>query len=186
MSTSSDLKGLFTEALPLIDRWLDLRDEFAALRDAATAKGIDWGQVKALAKAHAEDARDESGEGKRVRRIIDKADYASAYADMLGLAKLNEKNSFPNNDRSTGADGESTLAGRSKQPASDVDVALGKRTPEKVEADPRTAADRPSSEGGHIASAGASLIPRTNFELSDLPEFLDRRRGKTYSEASGR
>ncbi len=38
---------------------------------------------------------------------------------------------------------------------------LGKSTPEKVEAGARTAKLRPSSEGGHIPSAGGSLIPRT-------------------------
>lgn len=92
MSASADLRSVFDAALPLVERWIALREQFAALRDAATAKGIDWGQVKALAKAHAEDAVE--GSGKRVARIVEKADYAASYADMLGLTKLNEKKSF--------------------------------------------------------------------------------------------
>lgn len=64
----------------------------AALRDLATAKGLDWSQIKALVKAQVQDEQDEAGDGKRVKRIIDKAEAASAYADMLGLGNLNEKN----------------------------------------------------------------------------------------------
>ncbi len=66
------------------------------MRDAATEKGLDWSQVKALLKAQAQDERD-GGDGKRVNRIIEKADFASAYADMLGLgaAKMNENNFSP-------------------------------------------------------------------------------------------
>lgn len=50
----------------------------------------DWSQFKALVKAQVQDERDGSGEGKRVKKIIERADYASAYADMLGFGKMNE------------------------------------------------------------------------------------------------
>jgi len=91
-STSTTLKQVFTAARPLIELWLDVAEQMAALRDTATVKGLDWSQVKALVKAQVQDERDEAGDGKRVKRIIDKADAASAYADMLGLGNMNEKN----------------------------------------------------------------------------------------------
>ena len=91
-STSTTLKQVFAAARPLVERWLDISEQMAALRDAATAQGLDWSQVKALVKAQVQDERDEAGDGKRVKRIIDKAEAASAYADMLGLADMNEKN----------------------------------------------------------------------------------------------
>jgi hypothetical protein len=88
-----DLRNIVTEARPLVEQWLDLAEQFAALRDAATAKGLDWGQIKALLKAQVQDERD-GGDGKRVNKIIDKAEFASTYADMLGMGrvKLNENN----------------------------------------------------------------------------------------------
>jgi hypothetical protein len=92
MASSSDLKAIYTEAYPLIEQQLDLADLIAGLREKATAIGLDWSQIKALLKAQIQDERDETGGRKRVRKIIDKAEHASAYADMLGLANMNEKN----------------------------------------------------------------------------------------------
>lgn len=94
MSTSAALRQIFAAGRPLIEQWLDVAEQISALRDTATANGLDWSQVKALLKAQIQDERDEPGDGKRVRRIVEKAEFASAYADMLGLAKMNEKNSF--------------------------------------------------------------------------------------------
>lgn len=80
---------------PHVETLLDLRDIFADYRTAITDAGGDWMALKNLVKAQIEDERDEDGKGKRVRKIIDRADFASAYADILGLnAKLNENNSF--------------------------------------------------------------------------------------------
>lgn len=106
MSTSEELKKIVTVARPVIDRWLDLVEELAAIRDAATQKGLDWGQIKALLKAQAQDERDGNGEGKRVSRIIEKADYAASYADMLGLGKMNNMNEYNSisDDHSSAAD----------------------------------------------------------------------------------
>lgn len=89
-SLSSALKAIVREARPLIEQQVDLAEQVAALRDAATDKGLDWSQIKALLKAMIQDERDETGDGKRVQKIIDKAEHASAYAGMLGLAKMNE------------------------------------------------------------------------------------------------
>lgn len=92
MASSTDLCAICTEARPLIEQQLDLAEQVAALRDAATARGLDWSQIKALMKAQIQDERDG---GNRVQRIIEKAEHASAYADMLGLANMNEKNFSP-------------------------------------------------------------------------------------------
>ena len=92
MSSSAALREVFAAGRPLVEQWLDVAEQIAALRDVATAKGLDWSQVKALLKAQIQDERDDDGEGKRVRRIVEKAEFASAYADMLGLANVNEEN----------------------------------------------------------------------------------------------
>ena len=91
MSTSEDLKAFFRAGRPLVEQALDIAATIAGLRDAATAKGLDWSALKALLKAQIEDERDDS-DGRRVRKIIDKADFATAYADMLGLTNMNEFN----------------------------------------------------------------------------------------------
>jgi hypothetical protein len=98
MLTSEQLKKIVTEARPLIEQQLDLTEQVAGLREVVTSHGGDWSQLKALVKAQIQDERDEAGDGKRVRKILDKADYAQGYADMLGLAKMNEKNSFASDD----------------------------------------------------------------------------------------
>lgn len=90
MATSDALREICTTARPLIEQHLDIAVQLVALRDLATAKGLEWSSVKGLLKAQIEDERDESGDGKRVRKIVEKAEFASAYADMLGL-NINEE-----------------------------------------------------------------------------------------------
>ena len=95
MLTSAQLKQITAEARPIIERQLDDALKLAGLRDVVAAAGGDWSQLKALIKAQIQD--EETGDGKRVRKILDKADYATAYADMLGLSafsKMNEENFF--------------------------------------------------------------------------------------------
>lgn len=89
---ASELRALYQAGRPLIEAQIDLAEQVAALRDAASDKGFDWGQIKALLKAQIQDERDESGGNKRVAKVIEKADNATSYADMLGLAKVNENN----------------------------------------------------------------------------------------------
>jgi hypothetical protein len=58
-----------------------------------------------LIKAQVEDEHDDAGDGKRVRKILAKADSSNAYADMLGLAKMNENifsPDLPPHDKETG------------------------------------------------------------------------------------
>lgn len=93
MSTSQALREICTEARPLIEQHLDIAAQLVALRELATAKGLEWSSVKGLLKAQIEDERDESGDGKRVRKIVEKAEFASAYADMLGF-NINEENNI--------------------------------------------------------------------------------------------
>ena len=83
MSDTSELKSIFAAGRPLVEQSLDIAEQIAALRDVATEKGFEWSQIKALLKAQVQDERD----GKdRVAAILEKASYAAAYADMLGLS----------------------------------------------------------------------------------------------------
>lgn len=91
MLSSSALKEIAQEARPVIERMLDDAELIKGFRELVTAQGGEWSSLKALIKAQIEDERDEAGDGKRVRKILDKADFAAAYADMLGL-NLNEEN----------------------------------------------------------------------------------------------
>jgi hypothetical protein len=90
--TAQFLKGIVAEARPIIERQMDDAKIIAGLRDVVSAQGGDWGALKALIKAHVEDDSDDASEGKRVKKIVDKADCTAAYADMLGLANMNENN----------------------------------------------------------------------------------------------
>lgn len=98
MISSKTLKDIVSEARPIIERQLDDAERIAGFRDVVSAQGGDWGALKALIKAQIQDERDESGGNKRVQKILDKADFASAYADMLGFANMNENNFIPRSD----------------------------------------------------------------------------------------
>ena len=101
--TSSALQKIFGTARPLVEQWLDIGEQIASLREVATAQGLDWSAVKALLKAQIQDERDDAGDGKRVRKLLERAESAAAYADMLGLGgNMNEKNYFPMHDPETG------------------------------------------------------------------------------------
>ena len=106
MLTSSQLKKITTEARPIIERMLEDAERLAGLRDVVASAGGDWGQLKALIKAQIKDEQDEAGDGKHVRKILDKADYALGYADMLGLGNLNEENSSADDAEHDPATGE--------------------------------------------------------------------------------
>lgn len=86
---TNDLRNLFVEARKLAEQTISIRDQYAGLREAATKKGIDWSQLKALAVADAAD--EDAEEDKRLRKLIAKADFAAAYADILKLRKDERK-----------------------------------------------------------------------------------------------
>ena len=88
MSTSESLKKFFAAGRPLVEQAFDIAEEIAALRDAATAQGLDWSAIKALLKAQILDERGDTD--KHVKKLVEKAEFACAYADMLGLANMNE------------------------------------------------------------------------------------------------
>lgn len=196
-NSSAMLRKIFDEARPLVEQALDLSAQFAAFRELATNNGLDWSQIKALLKAQVQDER--AGDGsKRIDRIIEKADFAQAYADMLGLtdrANLNEnKNSAPPHDPSTGeiieTDAERNSAAGRADGCNDASVASPPIPSEsnEVESDPSKALD------GRGADAVASRHPAaepdgathrdysdvappisTHDDFPDMPAFLDRR-----------
>jgi DNA-binding transcriptional MerR regulator len=88
MSTIDALREIWTEARPYVEQQLQVAEVIKGFREAATAKGLEWSSVKALIKAQIQDEQDG---GKRVQKLIEKAEFATAYADMLGL-NLNEEN----------------------------------------------------------------------------------------------
>lgn len=90
--TAQFLRNIMAEARPIIERQMNDAKLIAGFREVVANAGGDWGALKALIKAHVEDENDETGAGKRVKKIVDKADDTAAYADMLGLANMNEKN----------------------------------------------------------------------------------------------
>lgn len=182
-STSRDLKNIVAEARPMIADWLALADKFAGLREAATAKGLDWSQIKALVKAQLQDEEDG---GKRVQKIIDKADFAASYADMLGLvpAKMNEFINSP--DRGgpsaahhavapSGADvGGSANTQSESRRLSTSDTSLGEPDAAQPEGG-RTVGSRPPihHEGGAVRAADDRMEVRSN-DTPNLAAAADR------------
>lgn len=87
--SSTEIQNIVTEARPIVARQLDDAEQIAALRKLVADKGGDWSALKGLVKAQEQDHRE--GGDRHVQKILEKADYASAYADMLGL-NLNDTN----------------------------------------------------------------------------------------------
>lgn len=92
MLSSKTLKDIVSEARPIIERQLDDAERIAGFRDVVASNGGDWSALKALIKAQIQDERDETGDGKRVKKILDKAGFSTGYADLLGWSNMNEKN----------------------------------------------------------------------------------------------
>lgn len=169
MTLASDLRNIVTAARPTVEEWIDIGEQFVGFRDACKAKGLDWGQIKALIKAQILDERDG---GKRVGKIVEKADFASSYAAMLGLlpGKVNE-----NNYSESLADSDDTPG------APDVAVAPTAMTAsadqESAVPSPIVASSTPSDDDATPPRAGRSREQspaRGDIDIS-LPSFLDRK-----------
>ncbi len=163
MTLASDLRQIVTAARPTVEEWLDIGEQFVGFRDACKAKGLDWGQIKALIKAQILDERDG---GRRVEKIVEKADFASSYAAMLGLlpGKMNDENF---SDESLGLRGDApavTADGTPKPPSGAKEaggthsISVGSHAPAGTAVPGRGSdtAERADSADGMNALAGAS------------------------------
>lgn len=75
-----NLRAVAKEYRRIADERLDHRDICRGFSEKCQADGIDWTQLRKLVDAQAADARD----GKdRVSVIVEKADFAASYADLL-------------------------------------------------------------------------------------------------------
>lgn len=170
-ASSVDLKNIFAAGRPLVERAINLSEEMAALREAATAKGIDWSQVKALLKAQILDERDDAGGHKRLNRVLEKAEFATAYADMLGLTPdMNEKNF----SAAIEAVPHDSLTGEIIEVRAVASEPLAPQDGESVSPHHRhdgpTAV--PEAGGAEVASATVTVPPD---DYPDMPAALDRR-----------
>lgn len=91
--SASLIRDIAREARGPLERRLDDAELLAAIGRKFREEGGDWPQLKALVNAQLRDERDESGEGKHVEKIIDRADNAAAYSGLLG-----KMNNFSNSD----------------------------------------------------------------------------------------
>lgn len=93
--TKDDLRKLASEARPILEKQRDLKEQLTVIRDAASSRGIDWSQLKAVLNASIADETDGEGEKSRVARLVEKAEFACAYADMLGFVHKDERTKNP-------------------------------------------------------------------------------------------
>lgn len=195
----SDLATLLRDTAkairPHIEAAIDLRDIFAEYRQAVTDAGGDWMALKNLVKAHVEDEREGVGEDRRVAKIIERADFASAYADMLGYGKLNENNSF---DAATNEATHDEHQHREERPAGDeadigggdhadrrrIHEPAGERGEQEGDRDPDPGGDEVAPTGHHGGSGRAApaeglVLPVADNRPTDdelqIPEYLVRR-----------
>lgn len=76
----STLRKIAREYRAVADRKLDDKELCKGFSDLCREEGIAWTQLRGLVDAQAADDRDG---GKRVEKIVEKADFASSYADLL-------------------------------------------------------------------------------------------------------
>ena len=184
--TTEFLRNIMSEARPIIERQMDDAKVIAGLRTVVANNGGDWGALKALIKAHIEDEADDAGEGKRVQKILDKADSSTAYADMLGLANVNEKN-FSHPEAKASDDNGATVqakglpadsvAGDASRPSEGggplVSSAGEKPAPDNlnVRGDSR---ERPALDFPDPQAAIEKVATATNSDFPEMPSFLKR------------
>lgn len=194
---AKDLRDVAKEYRLVVDRSLDDAEITKGLRLAATAKGIDWSQLKALVKAQAADARDE---GHRVETLVERAEFASAYADMLSAnvnAQDDMRSSSDANDpvvtvSTGGASAEMKLSTLGK-----IAEAAATETGRKVLQGALAAVSAPATLAQTMASEGlisqehadkaavltsAMALRFVPAEEEDVPDFLDRRRPRSAAQ----
>ena len=91
MMSSQALKQFRSEARLVIERQLADAEIIKGFREAVTAQGGDWGSLKALVKAEIQDDQDDTGERKRVTKVIERSAATAEYAELLGM-NMNEEN----------------------------------------------------------------------------------------------
>lgn len=174
MLSSKGLKEIVTAARPIIERQLDDAEQIAAFRDKVSDAGGDWGALKALIKAQIQDERDETGEGKRVKKILDKAGFSTDYAELLGWSNMNENNFSADEpyDRQTGelnpklahtiVTGMQTEAGRAALVAA-VDIMIDREEAQERNT-PETASETPKQVYGDSVEV-ATAPPSQSVEI---------------------
>lgn len=175
MTLASDLRNIVAAARPTVEEWIDVGEQFVGFRDACKVKGLDWGQIKALIKAQILDERDG---GKRVEKIVEKADFASSYAAMLGLlpGNVNEENfsetepaasrKAPLESPGSPIAAEGLVSGRDRYVRGHATANVGQREhgqqtalSEDGESHPLKAAEDMTSRGGENPASNSSLEP---------------------------
>lgn len=179
MTLASDLRNIVAAARPTVTEWLDISEQFVGFREACKAKGIDWSQVKALIKAQVQDERDG---GRRVEKIVEKADFASSYAAMLGLLpeNMNEENNSESLDGITADEVPASDASASPKPASGAKEAAG---------DHPTSASEPITRDAENPRAGSARTEPARGTIHDdeeIPTFLRRGHPDCQYGAQGR
>jgi len=77
---TANLIRIAKEYRRIAEEKLDHKEFCRSFSEKCRADGIDWTQLKKLVDAQAADARDDK---KRVEKIVEQADFASSYADLL-------------------------------------------------------------------------------------------------------
>lgn len=174
MTKAADVKGFAQELRPHIEAAIDSAEILKGLAAAARAKGIDWSALKALVKAQALDARD--GTDKRVAALIEKADFAASYADILGFASANMNNFSKSRSSSPASiDQHSTDPdARIVSPASRSEVGRKPDHGQRSDSDQNAQSIPPVSGSEKLQRQLQASIAIA--DAGDLPDFLDRRR----------
>lgn len=193
MFSSSQLKKIITEIRPIIERQLDDAQLIAGFRNTVAEQGGDWSALKALVKAQIKDERDEAGDGKHVRAILERAEYSSVYADMLGWTNMNENNfSADNSLPEATVKGEADGIATGPRTASPTESQVGKSgftspIPDPVSSFAGTEGEQTGTnsipacssppEPGDTTEPSSPVVSPTNSDGDlDIPAFLDRRR----------
>ena len=177
MSTPNTVRAFFHECRLLLQHSNAIRLQCAAMRNAATEQGVDWSQLKALASADIAD--EEKGDGKKVAKLIEKADFACAYADMLGLRKDERESDFrsstPTNSKPVAAVPSRSSSGGEATGSSPVASSNSQSVAVTIpgDSDGESASPINPSIPDTPDRAALSTIP-TDDPYNSLPAFLDR------------
>jgi hypothetical protein len=173
MTSASDIRSFAQDLRPIVDRGLDDAEIVKGLRDAATDKGIDWSQLKSLVKAQAQDARDD---GDRVAKLVERAEFASAYAEML-RANVN------GNEETRSSSLSETLAQAKVVSARSTSANMAEHAKvSQALADAGMISQEAADETKQIA-AGIARKFGAQAEYPELPPELDRRKSSQATHA---
>ena len=185
----SQLKSFFDRAVNIAASMREAKQDFAELKLEDKAGQIDWSRLRALAVAYDADQNDEK-KHERVEKLVEKAGYATWYAEILKLGvedeqKVEIRSSMPAaSARAAGIRRPNSSSGstESRRATANVGVSYSKA---QANRSPSTGSYRSTGEDAPAGPSAESVIETAGVATGPLETSTSLPDGEVTKPATG-